>query len=200
MEKMSRFISIVPTVPNTTMETEHHPKRRPVQTSSRFRRFRGHRRIHHRVTKPSSSNNQSTTLEEISDETTTPVAAAAELENQPMETTVIPLHSQEQNESIVNENIMSTTVTVEKHPAAITDLSAIEKLDATSILDHPSTLMISSTDYTCPTNRTLVLTTSSLDETQKVIFLSKNSLFTRFSSGSISFISRSISCFNEFYR
>ena len=176
MEKMSRFISIVPTVPNTTIESEHHPKRRPVQASSRFRRFRGYRRVNHRAIKPSSSHNQSTTLEEISDETTT----TAEIDNQPMETSVIPPNHEEQNESTtienpITENVMSTTVTIEKNPTAIEDLSAIEKLETTAMIDYPSTLMITSAENTCSTNRTLVLTTSSLDENQKVIFLSKNS-------------------------
>jgi len=68
MEKISRFINIVPTIPNN----ENHQKRRTVQNYSRFRRFRGHRRINHRTVKPSSieNNNESTTVEEIFDEVT----------------------------------------------------------------------------------------------------------------------------------
>ena len=72
MEKMSRFISIVPTVPNANAQIimpEVHSKRRTVQHYSRFRRFRGRRRIiNHRTTVPSLPNNESTTIEEISDE------------------------------------------------------------------------------------------------------------------------------------
>lgn len=211
MEKMSRFISIVPTVPNTTIETEHYPRRRPVQTHSRFRRFRGHRRINHRMTKPLPSNNQSTTLDDDEEEEEMVVEARAptvtEIDNQ-IERNVIPPSPEVQNESTIQENptenVMSTTVTIEKNPTALEDLSAIEKLDATSILDHPSTLMISSTDNTCPTNRSLVLTTSSLDENQKVTFFSQlndyhfRNLVFFFSSGSVSSICGSISCFNEF--
>ena len=182
---MSRFISIVPTVPNTTIETENPPKRRPVQNGSRFRRFRGYRRINHRIPKPVQSNNQSTTLEEISDET---ITTPPEVEH-PIETNLIPTEDQQQIDPI--ENIMSTTVTIEKNPSAIGDLSAIEKIDVTTIIDHPSTLMISSTDNTCSTNRSLVLTTSSLDETQKVIS-NKNVSIEMFFLESISFISHSI--------
>lgn len=83
---------------------------------------------------------------------------------------------QEQNESIpsnVNlnpmENIISTTITIEQNPQTIDDLSFIEKVDTTTIIDHPSTLLISSTNNSCSTGRPLVLTTSSLDENQKVI-------------------------------
>jgi hypothetical protein len=65
MEKMSRFISIVPTIPNSTIIPENHSKRR---TYSRFRRFRGCRRTNQRITKPSTQHNDSTTVEEISDE------------------------------------------------------------------------------------------------------------------------------------
>lgn len=165
---MSRFISIVPTVPNTTIETENPPKRRPVQNGSRFRRFRGYRRINHRIPRPAQSNNQSTTLEEISDETTP----------------VIPTNEQQLETSVHDnpiENIMSTTVTIEKNPSAIGDLSAIEKIDTTTIIDHPSTLMISSTDNTCSTNRSLVLTTSSLDETQKVISNQRKMFLSKYS-------------------
>lgn len=68
MEKMSRFISIVPTVPNSTTNNENHHRRRNVQSYSRFRRFRGQRRINHRIDKRSIENNQSSTIEEISDE------------------------------------------------------------------------------------------------------------------------------------
>jgi hypothetical protein len=64
MEKMSRFISIVPTIPNSTIIPENHSKNRPI----RYRRFRGRRRINHRINKPSIQNNESTTVEEISDE------------------------------------------------------------------------------------------------------------------------------------
>ncbi len=65
MEKMSRFISIVPTIPNSSTIPEAQHKRR---TGHRFRRFRGHRRIQHRSVKPAIQNNESTTVEEISDE------------------------------------------------------------------------------------------------------------------------------------
>ena len=68
MEKMSRFISIVPTLPPSEITSEVHHKRRTVQGYSRFRRFRGHRRINHRIVQPSIPNNESTTVEEISDE------------------------------------------------------------------------------------------------------------------------------------
>ncbi len=69
MEKMSHFISIVPTVPNSTMTSDNYPKRRPIQASSRYRRFRGYRRINNqRNTRPSIQNNESTSVEEISDE------------------------------------------------------------------------------------------------------------------------------------
>lgn len=179
---MSRFISIVPTIPNTTTETENAPKRRPVSHGSRFRRFRAYRRINHRIPpKP----DQSTTLEEFSDEPTTP----PEIEHPP----IIPTEEPPNNP---HENIMSTTVTIEKNPTAIGDLSAIEKLDTTTttMVDYPSTLMISSTDDTCSTNRSLVLTTSSLDETQKVSFFLEICIEISFFyvSESISFISHSI--------
>jgi hypothetical protein len=68
MEKISRFISIVPAIPNPSIINENHQKRRPIQSHSRFRRFRGHRRMNHRLVKPSIQNNESTTVEEISDE------------------------------------------------------------------------------------------------------------------------------------
>jgi hypothetical protein len=71
MEKMSRFISIVPTVPNPEAQMimpEVQHKRRIVQNYSRFRRFRGRRRMNNRMIAPSMTNNESTTIEEISDE------------------------------------------------------------------------------------------------------------------------------------
>ncbi|CAF0804671.1 unnamed protein product [Rotaria sordida] len=71
MEKMSRFISIVPTISNSHQQIimpENHSKRRYVQNYSRFRRFRARRKIHNRMIIPSISNNESTTVEEISDE------------------------------------------------------------------------------------------------------------------------------------
>jgi hypothetical protein len=68
MEKISRFINIVPAIPNTTIIPDNHQRRRNVQNYSRFRRFRGHRRINQRIVKPSIQNNESTTIEEISDE------------------------------------------------------------------------------------------------------------------------------------
>jgi hypothetical protein len=67
------------------------------------------------------------------------------------------------------ENIISTTITIEKNPESIEDLSSIENIDTTTTIDHPSTLLISSTNISCSTGRHLVLTTSSLDENQKVI-------------------------------
>ncbi|CAF0879324.1 unnamed protein product [Rotaria sordida] len=171
MEKMSRFISIVPTISNSHQQIimpENHSKRRYVQNYSRFRRFRARRKIHNRMIIPSISNNESTTVEEISDETIT------ELDNQVEENVEIP---QEQNESIPSnvtanprENIISTTITIEKNPESIDELSTIEKLDTTTIIDHSSTLLISSITNTCSTGRRLVLTTSSLDENQKSQF------------------------------
>ncbi|CAF0873077.1 unnamed protein product [Rotaria sp. Silwood1] len=174
MEKMSRFISIVPTIPNSHPQIiipENHSKRRIVQNYSRFRKFRTRRKIHNRmVVIPSISNNESTTIEEISDETTT------ELDNQTHENVEI---QQEQNETLPSnitinprENIVSTTITIEKNPQLIDDISSIEKLDTTTIIDHTSTLLIPSTDDTCSTGRNLVLTTSSLDENQKSQFRS----------------------------
>lgn len=71
MEKMSRFISIVPTIPNTQQQAiipENYPKRRTKQSYSRFRRFRMRRKISSRIVIPSLSNNESSTAEEISDE------------------------------------------------------------------------------------------------------------------------------------
>ncbi|CAF1217319.1 unnamed protein product [Rotaria sp. Silwood1] len=174
MEKMSRFISIVPTIPNSHPQIiipENHSKRRIVQNYSRFRKFRTRRKIHNRmVVIPSISNNESTTIEEISDETTT------ELDNQTHENVEI---LQEQNETLPSnitinprENIVSTTITIEQNPQLIDDISSIEKLDTTTIIDHTSTLLIPSTDDTCSTGRNLVLTTSSLDENQKSQFRS----------------------------
>jgi hypothetical protein len=66
------------------------------------------------------------------------------------------------------ENIVSTTITIEKNVDPLDDLSSIEKVDTTTIIDHASTLLISSTNNSCSTGRRLVLTTSSLDENQKV--------------------------------
>lgn len=57
---------------------------------------------------------------------------------------------------------------IEKHSETIHELSSIEKVDTTAIVDHTTTLSMSSTMNTCSTNRQLVLTTSSLDENQKV--------------------------------
>jgi hypothetical protein len=69
MEKMSRFMSIVPTVPNPAINmSEGHQKRRIIQNYSRFRRFRSRRRVNHRMVIPSVSNNDTTTIEEIADE------------------------------------------------------------------------------------------------------------------------------------
>ncbi|CAF3167032.1 unnamed protein product [Rotaria socialis] len=171
MEKMSRFISIVPTLPNSDQQViipETRPKRRIVQSYSRFRRFRARRKAHDRMIIPSISNSESTIIEEISDEVTT------ESDNQPKDNVKI---TQEMNQSIPStatvyprENIVSTTITIEKNPQSIDDLSSIEKLDATEIVDHTSTLLISSTANTCSTARRLVLTTSSLDENQKSRF------------------------------
>ena len=169
MEKMSHFISIVPTVPNTTITSDNQPRRRPVQGSSRYRRFRGYRRINNqRNTKPSIQNDESTAVEEISDEIT-------ETES-PSETIVET--REEPNQSIQSNvnpdppvNIISTTITIEKNPETINDISSIEKVDnTTNIIDHSSTLLLSSITNTCPTDRPLVLTTSSLDESQKSQF------------------------------
>ncbi|CAF3904929.1 unnamed protein product [Rotaria magnacalcarata] len=133
MEKISRFISFVPTLPNThspIIIPENHHKRRMVQSYSRLRRFRARRKTHHRMVIPCISNNESTTVEEISDETTT------ESENQPKENVEIP---QEQNKSIpsivapdLDENLVSITMAIEKTLEAIDDLSSIEKLDTTT--------------------------------------------------------------------
>jgi hypothetical protein len=68
MEKMSRFISFVPTLPNSEITSEVQHKRRTVQSYSRFRRFRGRRRINNRIVLPSIPNNELTNVEEISDE------------------------------------------------------------------------------------------------------------------------------------
>jgi hypothetical protein len=65
---MSRFISFVPTLPNSEITSEVQQKRRTVQSYSRFRRFHGHQRINNQVLRPSITNNESTTVEEIPDE------------------------------------------------------------------------------------------------------------------------------------
>lgn len=151
MEKMSQFISFVPNASGVQRETQ--VKRRHLPSSSRFRRFRGYRRVvnHHRPTidKTPSETNQSTLIEETTVEQPTSMETN---ENQPL-----------------------------NHFAPIDDLSAIEKVDKTPIVDQTSTLLIS-TD-TCSTARRLVLTTSSLDETQKSQF---RSFLTRFNAASSS--------------
>jgi hypothetical protein len=99
--------------------------------------------------------------------------ATTEVDNQLEENVDIP---REQNESIApnvsinhpTESIVSTTITIEKMIDPIDELSSIEKVDTTDIIDHTSTLLISSTNNTCSTGRRSVLTTSSLDENQKV--------------------------------
>jgi hypothetical protein len=131
MEKISRFINIVPAMPNTTKIPDNHQRRRTVQTYSRFRRLRGHRRINQRIVKPS----------------------------------------------------------IENNVESINDLSSIEKLDTTNVIDHTSTLLISSTDNnTCSTSRRLVLTTSSLDENQKSQF---RLFITRFNASTSSTVDSS---------
>ncbi|CAF0805123.1 unnamed protein product [Adineta steineri] len=169
MEKMSRFISIVPTIPPNPeapiMMSDTHPKRRPIQHYPRFRRFRGRRKINHRMVIPSVHNNESTTVEETtSDETMN------EIDNQAQEN--IDQTEVDASNITINpiENIASTTITIEKNVEPINDLSAIEKLETTTIIDHPSTLLIPSENNSCLTGRHLVLTTSSLDETQKSQF------------------------------
>ncbi|CAF4662262.1 unnamed protein product [Rotaria socialis] len=164
-EKMSRFINFVPALPNahsSIIIPENHHGRRMVQSYSRLRRFRARRKTHHRMVIRCISNNESTTVEEISDETT------PESENQPKENVEIP---QEQTESIpsivapnLDENLVSITVTIEKTPESIDDLSSIEKVD------HTTTLSLSTTMNTCSTAQHLLLTASSLDETQRSQF------------------------------
>ncbi|CAM4801803.1 unnamed protein product [Rotaria magnacalcarata] len=156
MEKMSRFINFVPALPNahsSIMIPENHHRRRMVQSYSRLRRFRARRKTHHRMVIPCISNNESTTVEEISDETTT------ESENQPKENVEIP---QEQNKSIpsivapdLDENLVSITMAIEKTLEAIDDLSSIEKLDTTTVVDHTATLSMSTAMNTCSTARHL---------------------------------------------
>jgi hypothetical protein len=65
---MSRFISFVPTIPNSEITSEVQQKRRTVQSYSEFRPFHDHRRINNQVDTPSITNNESTTVEEIPDE------------------------------------------------------------------------------------------------------------------------------------
>lgn len=69
----------------------------------------------------------------------------------------------------------STTITIEKNNELIDDLSTIEKVETTAITEHPSTLPLSSDNNSYATARRLVLTTSSLDENQKV--RKKNQIF-----------------------
>ncbi|UJR38475.1 hypothetical protein I4U23_031143 [Adineta vaga] len=169
MEKMSRFISIVPTVP----DSEIHPKRRTVHHHSRFRRMRGRRRNNQRIVVPSLSNNESTTVEETFNETIT------EINNQPEENIQLPPESTgvippsppppppPAVVSTSTENILSSTIIKEATVEAIDDLSTIDKVDATVLMDHSSTFLISSGINTCSTSRRLVLTASSLDENQK---------------------------------
>jgi hypothetical protein len=167
MEKMSRFINFVPTLPNPEVMPEVHHKRRTVQRYSRFRRFRGRRRINNRVVTPSITNHESTTVEEISDEVKILFSfylislfwfqTTTEVDNQLQENIEIP---QEQNESIppnvtINdppESIVSTTITIEKDVNPIDELSSIEKVDTTDMIDHTSTLLISSTNNSCSTS------------------------------------------------
>ncbi len=66
------------------------------------------------------------------------------------------------------ENIVSTTVTLEKNAELINDLSSIERVDTTILIGDASTLPLSSINHSYSTGRRLVLTTSSLDENQKV--------------------------------
>ena len=66
------------------------------------------------------------------------------------------------------DNILSSTIIKEVTAEPIGDLSTIEKVETTVLMDHSSTLLISSNNNTCPTGRRLVLTASSLDEAQKV--------------------------------
>lgn len=71
MEKMSRFLSVVPTIPNSNVNSLENPpsKRRHTTNYPRYRRFRGYRRFHPRPTETRpTENNQSTTFEETSDE------------------------------------------------------------------------------------------------------------------------------------
>lgn len=146
MEKMSRFISIVP---NAEMQP---PKRRIAPHSSRFRRVRGRRRIVQRVAAPlPPANNESTTVEEISDEVH---------EDSPLTTTISAEHEPEAPPPPPPPPIV---------PEPIDDLSRIERVETTMLMDHSSTLMISSTNDTCSTGRRLVLTASSLDDNQKVL-------------------------------
>jgi hypothetical protein len=65
------------------------------------------------------------------------------------------------------ESIVSATITIGKMIDPIDELSSIEQVDTTNIIDHTSTLLISSANDSCSTGRRLVLTTSSLDENQK---------------------------------
>lgn len=162
MEKMSQFISIVPNTSNSNgIQRENHFKRRHFPSSSRFRRFRGHRRTHphpqqqqRSVDKNSTETNQ-LEIEETSDQTIT--TTSNETINQS-----IKEQNEEQTSSEINQNKAFN------HFQAIEDLSAIEKIDKTAIVDQTSTLLISTN--TCATGRRLVLTTSSLDENQKSQF------------------------------
>lgn len=94
---------------------------------------------------------------------------------------------EEQNESIPSndisnqmQNIVSTTMTSEKNPESINELSSIEKIDRTTIIDHTSTLTMTSINNTYSTDRHLVLTTSSLDENQKVYLENENFDHTKY--------------------
>ncbi|CAF1350812.1 unnamed protein product [Adineta ricciae] len=176
MEKMSRFVSIVPTIPSSDIQ----PKRRPTQHYSRFRRIRGRRRNNPRLVVPSPPNNESTTVEETSDEATiekdNQIEETVQLPPPPVETIVPPTPPPV---TVTNpiDNILSSTIIKDVTAEPIGDLSTIEKVETTALMDHSSTLLISSSNNTCPTGRRLVLTASSLDETQKSQFRSFISRF-----------------------
>ena len=70
------------------------------------------------------------------------------------------------DEAVDLQENQSSAIT--KGSEMIDELSFIEKLDRTTNIDHSSTLLISSTNDSWVPGRSFVLTSSSLDENQKV--------------------------------
>lgn len=100
-----------------------------------------------------------------------------------------------------NDDHFSTTISKGPSDETIAELSTIERMETTTEIDHPSTLLISTADDTThheSSARPIVLTASSLEDYQKVrneysFSIERN----EFSLESISSICLSIWCFNK---
>lgn len=175
MEKMSKFISIVPTIQNPPRETLN--RTRPNRSYSRWRRFRSRRPRSDRVersnlsSEQSWSNDENQPIEEKSSPKKTEINCQSK--EKPTETKELAEKTIEERSSL-NSSRHESTSNKENPIEGISELSTIERMDTTiNPPDHPSTLTLSiapdnTTNFSVSTDRRFVLTASSLDENQKV--------------------------------